>query len=312
MITPKGGFMTQFTLDYHLIKKLLELNNLNYPIPENDFSFLAIRGAVPSDQSAYQKFHDSIQLLLKGTDYTHYRCTIIQIHRHKLSPFKASTVPGIHYIKNPLNINGAARLIEGHHLFRQGFHIPFKGTKYAAFTQASLFPLLRDTNSNLKLDWDNSDILDFTSSAGINLHYGKGSVIDKWSAGCQLIATKNSLKIWDAFKNRIYSGFPDQSKLYRYFLLDGSYVADALQNLDASQKYRRIIWGSNSNLVGHLQNQLIKLGYGDIGKPDNHYGKRTMLYGVIPFQKASLGSKFADGIVTQDLWRILFNGQEMP
>jgi len=304
--------MTQFALTFQLIEKLLSLNHFDYQIPSDDFTFLAIRGAIPVDPNSHKDFYNSIELELKSVDCIHYRCTIMQIHRKRISAFKGSTMPGKYWTSNPSNPNGVTRLLEGYHIFRQGFHNQSnESRRYAAFRQVSIFPLLRAKKNLPILNWD-KDTLDFYNKGDINLHYGKTQQIGKWSAGCQVITTLNSMDIWSEFKNRVYTGRPDSNKTYSYFLFDGAYVANVAQASDDSLvNYKRILWGSRGDNVGNLQNKLIKLGYTEIGSVDNQYGKRTMLYGVIPYQKKTFGNQYADGIVTQDIWHTMFDGDKM-
>jgi hypothetical protein len=302
----------KFTLTARLVENLLSLNHFEYAIPQkDDYAFLALRGAIPVCSSSYKNFHDETELELKGIDHEHYNCTIIQLHDGKMSPFRATTVPGKHYMKAPINPKGTARLIEGCHLFQQGFHNSASGKKYAAFRQASEFPLLRDTDRDNEMDWDGSDILEFCSNSGINLHYGKGEKIGKWSAGCQVVNTDASLLIWNTFKNRIYKGKPDKLKKYHYFLFDANYVANvANASVDSLKDYERLLWNSRGDKVRILQKRLIDSGYKGISA-DGIFSKSTLSIGVIPFQIKRFGVHMVNGIVTQEIWRALFDDKDI-
>lgn len=105
--------------------------------------------------------------------------------------FRATTDPGLYYRKNPLNVSGTAVLAAGVHpgLWKVGVH---KG--YPAFQQKGVARVHRDGDRD-----DRAEEVGPTTSGmyGINLHRtsvsGTSAIVDKWSAGCQVMATAGSL-----------------------------------------------------------------------------------------------------------------------
>ncbi len=125
--------------------------------------------------------------------------------------FKCTTDPGLYWLNNPMNDKGTGILKEGQYsgLWTLGFH---KG-KYMALKQKNPCTLIRDYDRDSELDFDSGR--EDTGIFGINGHranaHRESVQIDKWSAGCQVIADpddfewlintcKKSSKIWgDSF-----------------------------------------------------------------------------------------------------------------
>ena len=97
-----------------------------------------------------------------------------------------TTNPGTHWLKNLLNPKGAALLKPNQYVdtWKIGMH---QG-KYKAFCQAKPVTVYRDGNKNGIAE--ESSTLD-TGLFGINIHRANpnaiSSIIDKWSAGCQVL-----------------------------------------------------------------------------------------------------------------------------
>jgi len=97
-----------------------------------------------------------------------------------------TTNPGVHWLKNLLNPKGAAVLKPGQYIdtWKLGKH---KGL-YEALVQAKPVIVYRDKDKD-----DKSEKTDVTESGffGINIHRANANaistIIDKWSAGCQVI-----------------------------------------------------------------------------------------------------------------------------
>ena len=102
----------------------------------------------------------------------------------KIKSYAITTDPGTYYMKNPLNANGCAILVEGQYL--NIYSIRNHQGKYPAICQTyGAVKLYRDDNKN--------DIYDFTNivsdpNSGVNIHKaGKDSLeINQNSAGCQV------------------------------------------------------------------------------------------------------------------------------
>jgi hypothetical protein len=108
-----------------------------------------------------------------------------------LHVFACTTDPGVYYRANPLTDRGTAILAPGHYsgLWKMGLH---KG-QYQALVQASPVALLRDNNRDQKLNFVDKAVPEM---AGINCHRATGNgtstQVDKWSAGCQVIANSEN------------------------------------------------------------------------------------------------------------------------
>jgi hypothetical protein len=103
--------------------------------------------------------------------------------------YMATTDPGKYWLQNPMNVNGTAIVVPGQYIdvFTFGTH---KST-YKCLVQCAKIKVYRDN--------DKDDILDFdpiTVQSGIfaiQMHRASDShtsiQVDKWSAGCQVIAS---------------------------------------------------------------------------------------------------------------------------
>jgi hypothetical protein len=105
--------------------------------------------------------------------------------------WKGSTDPGQYYIQHPLNPQGCAQLKEGVHMFKVGIH----QNRFAAFVHAESFHVNRlDSGGNVAS-------VEF-GEFGIHLHSGgPGFNVDRFSAGCQVIASPEGYfgKTWKQF-----------------------------------------------------------------------------------------------------------------
>jgi hypothetical protein len=106
----------------------------------------------------------------------------------KLLQYACTTDPGTYYRTNPINPLGTAILPLGQHfgLWQIGLH---QG-KYPALVQRNAVGVIRDNNRDNALDFNGP--LD-VGMHGINCHrareHGASVQVDKWSAGCQVIAS---------------------------------------------------------------------------------------------------------------------------
>lgn len=100
----------------------------------------------------------------------------------------ATTDPGEYYLKNPINKNGCAIVVPGQ--YKGVWQIGLHQGKYKALVQRKPISVYRDRNKDNKLDMDSRTIE--TGLFGINLHHAamESINVDKWSAGCQVIALK--------------------------------------------------------------------------------------------------------------------------
>lgn len=111
----------------------------------------------------------------------------------KCRTYKATTDPGLYYLLHPMNVNGTAILDLGFHkdIWNIGFH---KGKR--ALVQVRPCTVIRDRNQDAVLDFLSENKQ--TGMYGINLHGAnigrETKIVDKWSAGCQVMADERELK----------------------------------------------------------------------------------------------------------------------
>jgi hypothetical protein len=100
--------------------------------------------------------------------------------------FSGTTNPGTHWLKNLMNPKGTAVLKPGQYVdsWKLGLH---QG-KYRALVQAKSITVYRDNNKN---DLAEENGKEDKGMFGINIHHANSSaissIIDKWSAGCQVL-----------------------------------------------------------------------------------------------------------------------------
>jgi hypothetical protein len=101
--------------------------------------------------------------------------------------FVATTDPGTFWLKNPLNPQGTAILKEGQYL--NSHVIGLHRSKYLALVQRAPVTVIRDIKRDGSLDFGGKED---TGLFGINIHRalqeGTTKFIDKFSAGCQVLA----------------------------------------------------------------------------------------------------------------------------
>ena len=116
-------------------------------------------------------------------------------HYHE---YKCTTDPGTAYMEDPILENtGTAILKPGQ--YRGSHKIRLHGGKYLALGQQRDVTVYRDNNRDDKYDLDESNTT--TGLFGINIHRatarkgGTSTRVDKWSAGCQVIAKNSDFKL---------------------------------------------------------------------------------------------------------------------
>ncbi|MFH1984758.1 MAG: hypothetical protein ABIL58_23200 [Pseudomonadota bacterium] len=129
--------------------------------------------------------------------------------------FPATTDPGSHWLQNPMSTLGTAVLAPGQ--YRSAFRIGKHQGKYDALVQAAPLTVFRDDDRNNKIDAGGKSE---TGWFGINIHcaawQGESVLVDKWSAGCQVLASWSDFEIFMAIAR---SGARFGST-YTYTLLD--------------------------------------------------------------------------------------------
>jgi len=109
------------------------------------------------------------------------------VNGDKVEWYSSTTNPGTHWLKNLLNASGTALLKAGQYIdtWKIGMH----QSKYEAFVQNKPVTVFRDKDLD---DVAEETAVTETGFFGINIHRtnDKGvisALIDKWSAGCQVL-----------------------------------------------------------------------------------------------------------------------------
>ena len=122
----------------------------------------------------------------KANEKNRFDDRIYLINGPIMFPYTATTNPGTHWLKNLMNPKGTAVLKPGQYVdsWKLGMH---QG-KYQALTQAKPITVYRDGDKD---DVAEETKVEQTGLFGINIHRANpnaiSSIIDKWSAGCQVL-----------------------------------------------------------------------------------------------------------------------------
>jgi hypothetical protein len=110
--------------------------------------------------------------------------------------FKITTDPGTFWLRQPLQTQGTAILVEGQNIdcYELGLH---RG-KYLALVQRKPVNIIRDYNRDAILDFNNG--VKTKGLFGINIHrankVGATKTVDKNSAGCQVFENANDFALF--------------------------------------------------------------------------------------------------------------------
>lgn len=139
---------------------------------------------------------------LNSNEFNDRLCVAFRVDgRPMLFTFGCTTDPGVYYRQHPANVNGTAILTVGQHfgLWQIGKH---QG-KYEALVQRAPVTVIRDRNADASLDFTGQ--LD-TGMFGINCHranpQGTSKQVDRWSAGCQVLANSDDFTLLMALANK--------------------------------------------------------------------------------------------------------------
>jgi len=153
-------------------------NKLMYPFFTNGQYNLNVF-AIRSLDTVSNRFDDLVCLLYKN-----------EKNIWVLKKYDATTDPGKYYRENPMNVNGTAIIIPG--FYKSVYQIGLHNNKYEALRQYRPMRYWRDRNRDNKLDMCGHV---YEEIAYTNIHRAtnvKGSTsiqVDKWSAGCNVIAS---------------------------------------------------------------------------------------------------------------------------
>jgi len=132
------------------------------------------------------KFDDFVTLSYKVNGEWNYHC------------FDATTDPGKHWVENIMREEGVAILKENQ--YRGSHKIGLHQGKYEALRQQKPVQVYRDNDLDGNYDLLEENIQE--GIFGINIHRAtkyegkKSTHIDKWSAGCQVIASNDDFRLF--------------------------------------------------------------------------------------------------------------------
>ncbi|HKE20093.1 MAG TPA: peptidoglycan-binding domain-containing protein [Kofleriaceae bacterium] len=103
--------------------------------------------------------------------------------------YPATTDPGMYWLHNPTYVTGTAILAPGQ--YRDSHQLGLHRNTYTALVQRGPLTVIRDADKDDLLDFTGGDRI--TGYFGINIHRasatGTTSVVDRYSAGCQVFAS---------------------------------------------------------------------------------------------------------------------------
>lgn len=157
-----------------------------------DVNIVGVRNAT-TEGKVTNKFDDHVTISYKDeAGKWHFHC------------FDATTDPGSHWEKNLLNKDGVAILKEGQ--YRGSHMIGLHQGKYEALRQKKPLKVYRDNDKDGVYDFIEENVHE--GIYGINIHRatsregGKSIQVDKWSAGCQVIAANADFKLFMEVVNK--------------------------------------------------------------------------------------------------------------
>lgn len=140
--------------------------------------------------------------------------------------YAGTTDPGIYYRENPMNVEGTAIMAPGQYLdcYKIGLH-----HGYEAFQQIGKMGYVRDNDKNKLLNFAlyllRGNIK--YEIAATNIHYSnpeqQSQVVDKWSAGCQVLALAKNLKLMLGIAKQGISSFLYKN-LFDYALFESNEI----------------------------------------------------------------------------------------
>ena len=138
--------------------------------------------------------------------------------------FPCTTDPGSHWVKNVLSDKGVAILKPNQ--YRGSHKLRLHQGKYLALGQKKPVTVYRDNNLDSNYDLDESTTE--TGIFGINIHRatgrsgGKSTRVDKWSAGCQVIADNDD---WHQFLDICQTAREIHGNSFSYTLIESKEIA---------------------------------------------------------------------------------------
>lgn len=146
---------------------------------------------VRSTNMRANKFDDSINVFYKNTKKD-----------WEVRVYKITTDPGSYYLEHPMNVAGTAILVPKQ--YRSAYKIGLHRGSYEALVQRGVNPvqIYRDSDKDEILDMEKNSILE--GYFGINIHKAgtDSTIVEKWSAGCQVFKTRSDFNDFMTLVNR--------------------------------------------------------------------------------------------------------------
>ena len=139
--------------------------------------------------------------------------------------FQCTTDPGSAYMDNPILENTGCAILKPNQ-YRGSHKLRLHAGKYLALGQKKDVTVYRDNDRDDKYDLDESKT--DTGLFGINIHRatgrsgGKSTRVDKWSAGCQVIADNDD---WHEFLDICQAAREIHGNSFSYTLLESKDIA---------------------------------------------------------------------------------------
>jgi hypothetical protein len=173
---------------------------------EYDINIIGVRNSETKDKVT-NRFDDKLTVSYKTDGKWQYH------------EFDCTTDPGTHWVENILNDKGVAILKPGQ--YRRSHMLRLHAGKYLALGQKENVTVYRDNNRDANYDLDESKT--DTGLFGINIHRaskyeGRKSIqVDKWSAGCQVIASNDD---WHEFLDICQAAREIHGNSFSYTLIE--------------------------------------------------------------------------------------------
>jgi len=138
--------------------------------------------------------------------------------------FQCTTDPGSAYMDNPILENTGCAILKPNQ-YRGSHKLRLHAGKYLALGQKKDVTVYRDNNRDDNYDLDESKTT--TGLFGINIHRatsrkgGKSTRVDKWSAGCQVIADNDD---WHEFLDICQAAREIHGNSFSYTLIESNDV----------------------------------------------------------------------------------------
>ena len=158
------------------------------------------------------KFDDHITIAYKDEGEWKFHC------------FECTTDPGDDWMDDPMNSKGTAILVPGQ--YRGSHKLRLHQGRYLALGQQKNVKVYRDRDKDGHYDF-NPDTID-EGLFGINIHRatarkgGKSTRVDKWSAGCQVIADNDD---WHQFLDICQAAREIHGNSFSYTLIESNDIA---------------------------------------------------------------------------------------